>query len=307
MAASASIADETVRGTGALGSSVSVPRLFWPAALVWAWIGLSGPQLDSDLVTVGALLVMLLGGLPHGAYDLAIGNRMLALDPRRASILLLAYIGVALAMAGLWAIVPVVALVVFLLSAALHFGEDWSMLNTGLLRATGGASVIAIPAIFHREEVSQLFMLMCGPQGEHVARVAVASGPVAILVMLTALARAYVEGSRQWALAQATAFVGLAVLPPQLGFTLFFVFLHSPLHMREVRRGLPDWSTARLAGYGAAICAAALLGGAMLVDNLLAERPDWALASGFQVLSILAAPHLVLHWFIDRTRTAPRQ
>jgi Brp/Blh family beta-carotene 15,15'-monooxygenase len=307
MTASARLAHETVRGTGVLETSAPVPRLFWPAAALFASIALAGPWLNPDLITVGALLIMLLGGLPHGAYDLAIGRRLLSLNLRKALLLLVAYIGVAVSMAALWLVAPTIALAVFLLSAALHFGEDWSMLDTGLLRATAGASVIGIPALFHREAVSDLFTLMAGPHGELVTRVAISCAPVAILVMLTALARAYQQGDRQWALAQSTAFAGLALLPPQLGFTLFFVFLHSPLHMRQVHRILPDWSPGKLAGYGAAICAAALLGGIMVVDNLMAEQPTGALAGGFQILSILAAPHLVLHWFIDRARTTPRQ
>lgn len=300
MMASARLADETVRGTGELPASAPVPRLFWPAAAGLVLIAASGANLNSDFAAGAALTLMLLGGLPHGAYDIATGRRALALDGKRALALLMAYIGIALGMAALWNLSPALALAMFLLSAAMHFGEDWAMLDTGLLRATAGASVICIPAIFHPDKVGQLFVLMGGPQGELVARLAVACAPVAILVMLTALARAILQGDREWAAAHTVAYAGLALLPPALGFTLFFVFLHSPLHMREVRHALPDWSPARFAGYGAAICAIALAGGAFLFDELLASQASGALASGFKLLSIVAAPHLLLHFAIAR-------
>lgn len=300
MMASAGIADETVRGTGELPVSAPVPRLFWPAAGGLVLIAATGADLSSDLATSAALVLMLLGGLPHGAYDIATGRRALALDGKRACALLLAYIGIALAMAALWSLSPAIALAFFLLSAAMHFGEDWAMLDTGLLRATAGASVICIPAICHPDSVGQLFALMGGPQGELVARLAVACAPVAILVMLTALARAFLQGNREWAAAQAAAYTGLALLPPAWGFTLFFVFLHSPLHMREVRSALPNWSAARFAGYGAAICSISLVGGALLLDGLHASQSSTALASAFKLLSIVAAPHLLLHFAIAR-------
>jgi Brp/Blh family beta-carotene 15,15'-monooxygenase len=303
MTAQANIDDYSVRGTGGLEKSLPVPRLFWPAAAFALWFTTAGPPFSSGLVNTGALLLMLIGGLPHGAYDIAIACRTLRLDRNKAGLLLIAYISIALAMAALWALSPAVALAVFLFSAALHFGEDWKMLDTGLLRATAGASVICIPAIFQQAEVSALFVLMAGPGGELVARIAVACAPVAIMVMLTALIRAFMQGDRHWVAAQATAFAGLAALTPGLGFVLFFVFLHSPLHMQEVRRDLSDWPRARLGGYGLAICAIALAGGIVLSRELLSDTPALALAGGFKVLSILAAPHLILHLFMDRTAT----
>lgn len=300
MMAQASLASDTIRGTGTLLRSAPVPRLFWPAAIVAALTGIAAPALNPDQIGTATLALMLLGGLPHGAYDIATGARLLGLHGKKAGLLLATYIAIAAAMAALWLVSPALALAAFLLSAAAHFGEDWEMLDTGLLRATAGASVICIPAICQPSQVSALFVLMAGPTGEAIARIAVACAPVAILVMLTALARAYCQGDKAWCAAQTAAFTGLALLPPAIGFTLFFVFLHSPLHMRAVRSGLPDWSPARFSAYGALICTIALAGGVMLFGGLAAGATGAALASGFQLLSVVAAPHLLLHFVIDR-------
>lgn len=299
--AHASFADtDTTKGTVGLPLRSTVPRLFWPAAAMAAYVGAVSPNLNPDLVTAAALWLMLIGGLPHGAYDIATGRRALMLDGKNAILLLLAYISIALLMAAIWLLSPGLALSIFLLSAAIHFGQDWENLDTGLLRATAGASVICVPAIFQPEEVAQLFVAMVGAHGEMISRIAVACAPVAILVMLTALARAFLQGDREWTLAQATSFIGLALLPPALGFTLFFVFLHSPLHMREVRRSLPDWASMRLALYGMGFCGLGLLGGLVFFGELLSDIPSEALASGFKILSILAAPHLLLHSFKEQ-------
>lgn len=291
---------DTIVGTGDLVVRSPVPRLFWAAAVMAAAVFAAGRSFDPKLLSLAALWLMLLGGLPHGAYDIATARRALALSNRRALLLFSLYIGVALLMAMLWTVSPGLALSIFLASAAIHFGEDWDMLDTGLFRATAGASVICIPAIFQPAEVGQLFLLMGGQQAETVTKIAIATAPVAILVMLTALARAFVQGDRQWAVAQATSFVGLAVLPLILGFTLFFVFLHSPLHMREVRHSLPGWTPRSLAAYGLAICSLGLLGGFFFFEQLVSDIPEVAMANGFKVLSSLAAPHLMLHFFIKK-------
>ena len=299
--AHASLADTaTSRRAVDLPLRSAVPLLFWPAAPMAACVAAVAPNLNSDLVTNVAIWLMLIGGLPHGAYDIATGRRALMLDGKKAILLLMAYISIALSMAAIWLLSPGLALSIFLLSAAIHFGEDWENLDTGLLRATAGASVICVPAIFQPEEVAQLFIVMGGTQGEMVSRIAIACAPVTILVMLTALARAFLQGDREWTFAQSTSFIGLALLPPALGFTLFFVFLHSPLHMREVRRSLPDWASARLASYGMAFSGLGLLGGMAFFGELLSDTPSEALASGFKILSILAAPHLLLHSFKER-------
>lgn len=299
--AQANLADTAIsRRTVDLTLRSTVPPFFWPAAATTACVAAVTPNLNSDIVTTVAIWLMLIGGLPHGAYDIATGRRALMLDSARAILLLIAYISIALSMAAIWLISPGLALSIFLLSAAIHFGEDWQNLDTGLLRATAGASVICVPAIFQPEEVAQLFVVMGGAQGEMVSRIAIACAPVAILVMLTALARAFLQSDREWAFAHAASFIGLALLPPALGFTLFFVFLHSPLHMREVHRCLPDWTPVRLASYGMAFCGLGLLGGMAFFGELLSDTPSEALASGFKILSILAAPHLLMHSFKAR-------
>ena len=85
---------------------------------------------------------------------------------------------------------------------------------------------------------------------------------------------------------------GLALLPPLLGFLLFFCFYHTPRHMVDIRRSL-EWIPSRtFVASGLAITLLALLLGAMLLPALLQGGVATA-AGGFQLLAALAVPHQI--------------
>jgi hypothetical protein len=121
-----------------------------------------------------------------------------------------------------------------------------------------GASVLCIPAFAHPDSVTALFVAMAGPEADWVRRFIVAFTPVALLVTSVGMLMAVRAGHSGWALAQFAALLALAVLPPQVGFLLYFVFLHSPLHMRGVAATLPSWSGPRFWIYGGLMCFACL-------------------------------------------------
>ena len=126
---------------------VSVPKFFWPAFVCLTLaLALDVPLTGNGFLALTAVL-MLIGGLPHGAFDIAIAQSVLKLQPSAAAAFFLAYVGVAAAMMVLWAVAPVTTLCLFLALSAVHFGEDWRMLDSGLLRAMAGASVLCIPAL----------------------------------------------------------------------------------------------------------------------------------------------------------------
>jgi Brp/Blh family beta-carotene 15,15'-monooxygenase len=139
---------------------------------------------------------MLIGGLPHGAFDIAIAQAALRLKWQIAALIFGAYIGVAGLMLGLWHISPISALALFLAFSAIHFGDDWDMLDNGLLRTMAGASVICVAAFFNPAAVSDLFLAMAGPGAEWIQRILVAIAPVAILVTIVGIWQAVKAGSR---------------------------------------------------------------------------------------------------------------
>ena len=214
--------------------------------------------------------------------------------------LLLCYVAVAGGMVLLWAGAPILALSLFLSLAAVHFGEDWRMLEAGLLRTMAGASIICIPAFAHPDSVSALFVAMSGESATWVVRVIVALTPVAVLVTLVGMWQAVRMGNGGWALAQFAALASLAALPPQMGFLLYFVFLHSPLHMRGITQMLPDWSGQKLWTYGALICLICFLAAWVLAPGLFSGQSLMMSADAFRLLSVVAAPHLLLTLYLAR-------
>jgi hypothetical protein len=90
-----------------------------------AGIGAAGVPLAAPIATTGACLAILLFGLPHGTLDLEILKTQHRSGPRRMAGVLLLYIGLAVVMYLLWKAAPIAALATFLVTAAVHFSEDW--------------------------------------------------------------------------------------------------------------------------------------------------------------------------------------
>lgn len=287
-------------GTGTYIEYVPVPKFFWSAFVVLTLaLVLDVPLTGSGFLAAAAVL-MLVGGLPHGAFDIAIVRTVLTLRPSAAAIFTLAYIGVAGLMIALWALAPVMTLCLFLALAGAHFGEDWRMLESGLLRIMAGASILCIPAFARSDAVAALFVAMAGPEADWVRRFIVAITPVAVLVTLVGMMMAVRAGNAEWALAQFAALLALAIFPPQIGFLFFFVFLHSPLHMREMAATLPGWSGPQFWIYGFLICLACFALAIVLMPGILSGQSLTMSAEAFRLLSVVAAPHLLLTMFVDR-------
>ncbi|MES3154784.1 Brp/Blh family beta-carotene 15,15'-dioxygenase [Sphingomonas faeni] len=274
---------------------------FWLAAACLTVAIVARVPLTRPSATVIATLLFVAGGMPHGAYDIALIARTAAIGRRPLALAVAGYVGVAAAMLVLWSMLPLVALILFLIVAAIHFGEDWTMLDEPLLKMAAGTAIIVAPAIGHPAEVGRLFAAMAdGEGGVGVAHALLALAPVALLVTGVGIAVAWRDGAREWAAAMAVAIAMLVVAPPVFGFALFFVFLHSPRHLADARLRLPDLSPLRWLAIGAAMSAAAIAGWLVCAMSLPdAFTPDLT-AQAFQLLGAVAVPHLIASRWIDR-------
>ncbi len=298
---------------------------YWVAAVALIVATLLGLPLGQPAAVVAATIVFIGGGLPHGAYDIALLRRAVALDRSgaglaggglagggltrvgltgdglvRVGLVVGGYVATALLMVSLWLTVPLVALVLFLAVAAVHFGEDWAMLEEPLLRVAAGAAVIGAATIGHPSAVSGVFVAMSDPRAAVVAQIVTAIAPVALLVTLVGIALAWRQGSRHWASAMAVCLGLLIVLPPVAGFALFFVFLHSPRHLAQTRVLLRDMTRVRWLGTGALLSGVAILGW-WGVRVIAPSRFDPSFgAQAFQLLASVAVPHLLLSRWLER-------
>ncbi len=284
-----------------IGRGGGVHWAFWLAAAGLTLALLVRAQLSGSSATLVATLVFIGGGLPHGAYDIALLARVGTVDRSQLALAILGYIAIAATMAALWLAMPLAALIVFLTAAAVHFGEDWSMIDEPLLKMAAGTAIIAAPAIGHPTEVARLFVAMVdGGGGLIVARTMLAAAPVTVLVTVVGIVAAWRDGAREWAAAMAVAIAMLIVAPPVAGFALFFVFLHSPRHLAAARSSLRGMSPIRWLATGAVMSTAAIVGWLAVSTSLPRLLTPDITAQAFQLLAAVAVPHLVLSRWIDR-------
>jgi Brp/Blh family beta-carotene 15,15'-monooxygenase len=290
-----------------IGRGGVVRAAFWLASMYLIAAIAAGMPLDGPTATVIATLVFVVGGTPHGAYDIALLVQATRLAGGGLCLAVAGYVAVAGVMAVLWLVAPVAALILFLGVAAVHFGEDWTMLDEPLLKVAAGAAIIAAPAIGHPSAVSHLFVGMAGGAGgDVVARAMIAVAPVALLVTGVGVVVAWRGGAREWAGAMALAILMLIVAPPVAGFALFFVFLHSPRHLAEARGLLRGMSRRAWLVTGGGMSALAIGGWLVFAANVARWLPADPTAQAFQLLATVALPHLLLsHWLERRLGRQP--
>ena len=292
---------------------------FWAFAglVLMAWA--AGLPLGGSFATAAAAGLILIGGMPHGGHDLHMARRAYRLGPGMMALLLAAYLGIALAMLILWAVAPVAALAAFLLLSAIHFADDWRDTTApidvgrnagdpqtsdrpldGLLRFAAGLAVICAAAIGQRDAVSALFVGMAGVDAIWIARIAVAAGPVVLLVAAVAISQIWTSGARQRAAAMAAALLLLFITPPLIGFALFFALLHAPRHMQDMQPLLPPAKATSTLITGWSMAALAVGLWMWIAPTLISGTQAFGQGGLFQLLSVVAMPHLACSYQLNR-------
>jgi len=272
---------------------------YWIAAITLLFATVLKAPLGQPAAAAAATILFIGGGLPHGAYDIALLRRVTALNRYGLILAIVGYVAIAVLMAMLWMGLPLIALVLFLSVAAVHFGEDWQMLDEPLLRFAAGAAVIAAPTIGHPVDVASMFVAMSDARATLIAQIITAAAPVTLLVTAVGITVAWRNGSQKWAAAMTLCLGLLLILPPIAGFALFFVFLHSPQHLAQTRTMLRDMTLARWLGTGASLSLAAI-GGWWALQYLSPIRMDANMtAQAFQLLASVAVPHLLLSRWLE--------
>jgi Brp/Blh family beta-carotene 15,15'-monooxygenase len=291
-----------------LGRGGVVHPAFWLVAVYLGVALAAGLPLEGPVATLIATLVFIGGGMPHGAYDIALLARASRLGRYGLSLAVGGYIGIAGAMATMWIVSPLIALVAFVTVASVHFGEDWTMIDEPLLKVAAGTAIIAAPTIGHPADVGRLFVAMVGgPAGGTIARLLIAVAPVALLVTIVGIVDAWRNGAREWAAATAVAILVLVIAPPVAGFALFFVFLHSPRHLADARITLSGVSHLWWLATGVALSVAAIGGWVVFATSLGRFLPADLTAQAFQLLATVAVPHLAFSKWIERLSLGDRQ
>lgn len=264
----------------------------------------------SPAFTATLSVLLLVFGLPHGSFDLALLRRagLSGLGTRSRLALVLLYIGCAAAMYLAWRLGPVMALASFLVLATAHFAEDWEDCGSAFMATGIAAAIVTAPALLHRDMLADLFVLLTGDSAAAaLADLMLLVAPTAGAVALVGLCVMWDAGRRTKALSAGCALAAMLLLPPVPGFALFFCLVHSPLQFRQHAeslglRGFGQWGPVvvpiSVGGLG--------LAAAVLVLNDQASLTTGLFAGSFMTLSILTVPHMLVPMLARRRMPGSR-
>lgn len=256
-------------------------------------------SLDGAAPTIAACIAILLFGLPHGALDLEIIKRERRPGRLGMGVSLLLYLGLAAAMAMAWRLVPVTALAVFIVVAVVHFAEDWQQLQSKFLAQGMAIALLSAPALLHMPQLEQLFIALSGRnEAALVANIMLLLAPMSLALASVSIWSLWQTGYHDQAVAGVLMMIGMIVLPPVIGFALFFCLYHSPRHLKvalaRVNSSQCSQLVVPLVTLAALGIAAALFAGAVRAD-----LPARLVAASFMTLSVLTMPHMIVPAITD--------
>lgn len=268
----------------------------------------AGSALGSPTATMAACAAILLFGLPHGTLDLEILKTQHRSGPRRTAGVLLLYIALAAAMYLLWQEAPVAALAIFLVTAIVHFSEDWNDAESAFFAQGLAVAVLTAPAFLHLASIKLLFVALSGhPDAAVLGDFMLLLAPVSLAVSAVAILSYWRSGQRDRALTAAAVLAGMALLPPAVGFAVFFCLYHSPRHLRDALTSLSSDQFRRRWRFVLPLTLAALgLAVWLFTGEARGEVSAQVVAASFMTLSILTAPHMAVPFIVGRLLTQRR-
>jgi len=268
------------------------------------------------ILTLGVALI----GLPHGALDHRVGQRLFrSLNPLSAMILFfMTYLGVAAVVVLGWFVSPLLTISGFFCLSAWHFGleEDERRIDSRLqwlAMVARGGMVIWVPTMFQGDQITKLLTLILPSGDTQVAtQIVVAISIIAPLLALLTIFDAFTFQMPQsedragvWSTWQhrvrLLAFAILfATADPLVSFGIYFCGWHSIrglVHLRE-QSGL-DTAQFLPKLIPISVVAIGMFGAGYLLSRSQNFVTPALLQTVFIGLSAVAIPHLLLHIVAD--------
>jgi Brp/Blh family beta-carotene 15,15'-monooxygenase len=238
----------------------------------------------------------LIFGVPHGSLDIEVLRNQYRYGTRRIAAVLLLYVGIAAAMYLLWQVAPIAALAAFLVTAVVHFSEDWDDVGSAFLAQGMSVALLTAPAFLHLKDMQSLFIALSGRQDAALlGDIMLLLAPVGLAVSAIALLSYWQSGRAERAGAGIAVIAGMALLPPAVGFAAFFCLYHSPRHFREALTHLSADQFRRRWRVVVPLSLAALgMAGWLFVQEARSGVLEQVVAASFMTLSILTVPHMTV-------------
>ncbi len=280
-------------------------RAFCCLALASLTLGWTRPDLNTQLQWV-ALLIFLFG-IPHGSLD-----HLLVSGKTNKILFLVAYASLSLTVVIVWFREPGWSLAAFLGLSVYHFGCDDTLLDGSERngeRLVRGLLPITFPCLFHVPQTKDLFALLSTVDwAAFLVTTLATSGVLALSLWCWLLRACWRQGRAGVALELLLLGFVLAVLPPLMGFCVFFCGLHSARQLLLLAFSLevtPVRGLAKVLWWGGPIT---LLTG-LVAWALLEFHPGGDIEALTQVvfigLAALSWPHVVFHSVHQRFYRGP--
>lgn len=265
-------------------------------------VGMTDRLFMLDHASLVALAFVVVIGLPHGAFDGAIA-RHLGYSRTLGGLIkfITVYLGLAGAVVAFWVWQPGLALALFLLISAVHFGYGDATATNGIARAVqiaahGGVAVFGI-SLFHLQQVTPIYAALTN--GDIMLAVMMTEMfpifimPVAALYLIAAIRDA---GLRPRLVELALLCLLLSVVPPLVGFAIYFCVIHTGRHMRHIWDRVSSHATPRhILSQAMLFTLASWGGGAMMLCWLDSGNISQDLLQVIFIgLAALTVPHMIL-------------
>ena len=266
------------------------------AGLLW--------QVDPAVLAVWIAALAWLG-MPHGAADDRIARPLLrpVLGRLWLPVFFVGYLTIAAMVMVVWACVPGLNALAFLVVAALHFGiEETNPRYPGEVRrhdiveiAARGGLPFALPFLLHPDRTGAFLATLTGgawPEAS-IRALALLWIPLAAWAVLRARRNMGAGAVRLLALAAA-----MAALPPLAAFLLYYLAVHVPLHMAQLARrhdagdAGAGWTFALRAGLPMTLAAVPLF--ALVFWSLDGDTGTRFVRATFMGIWALTLPHVLL-------------
>jgi Brp/Blh family beta-carotene 15,15'-monooxygenase len=256
---------------------------------------IAGMGMNAPVILLFLIVGVVCLGLPHGALDPHVARELYGTDRRFTMVrFLAAYTLLAALCAAGWIAAPNIALPIFLVISAVHFGSDWQQRGSVWSRAAYGACVVTVPTLHHAETVRQIYFALGSTNADGLVSVsqgiACIVSALAILSLLTQIKERWQDG-----IDLAIILIGGVVLPPLVFFVCYFCLLHSPRHLADTSRAVGIRGIREIAVNVAPTVVATLVFAAILWHFIPSRRSnDRILEIIFIGLAALTVPHMLL-------------
>lgn len=183
-----------------------------------------------------ALLLILVAGIPHGAFDLRVAEAKWLPTLHSRLAVLVVYISVGAAMSALCLIAPELGLSIFLIVSVLHFAEGEGRGSTRAVSALFGCGAILCPIAFHTDDAAGYLAFFITPERfEQISPALLWAARVVYVAALSFVGLDLMKGNRSDGLQRLLCLAAWVFLPPLSGFAVWFIGRHSRQHLVQCR------------------------------------------------------------------------